>query len=252
MPGWCQSTPAVQHAFPGNDDHPGYSAQQISEALAANAINANSPYCENSAIVITYDETDWYYDHTLPEWHSNFADGSQLAAGPCISTLLISPYARAGNISHQYSEHGSIIKSIDELFGLVPLASLPDEVHARALGAETLGQPNLEPSDDPANNLGDMTEAFDYRILAGQKAPLDPSLATFTEEQIKTLPQSATANYSPNGYTNGACKAVGVLPTDFPSWDAYQQGQPIDPYPTDVNPRPTQSPGTPTSGRWTP
>lgn len=247
-------TPAVQHAFLGNDDHPGYSDQQISEALAANAINAiaNSPYWENSAIIITYDETDGQYDHTLPEWHSNFADGSQLAAGPRISTLLISPYARAGKIAHQYSEHGSIIKFIDELFGLVPLASLPDEVHARALGAETLGQPNLEPSDDPANNVGDMTEAFDYEILAGQKAPLEPSLATFTEEQIKTLPQLATANYSPNGYTNGACKAVGVLPTDFPSWDAYQQGQPIDPYPTDVNPRPTQSPGTPTSGSWTP
>jgi hypothetical protein len=62
----------------------------------------------------------------------------------------------------------------------------------------------------------------------------------------------AKPNYSPNGYTNGACKAIGVLPTDFPSWAAYQNGQPIDPYPVDVNPRPTQSPGTPTSGTWTP
>jgi phospholipase C len=42
-----------------------------------------------------------------------------LAAGPRIPTLLISPYARSGQISHRYSEHGSIIKFITELFGLV-------------------------------------------------------------------------------------------------------------------------------------
>ena len=57
---------------------------------------------------------------------------------------------------------------------------------------------------------------------------------------------------SPNGYTNGACAAIGILPTDFPSAAAYAAGQPIDPYPADVNPRPTQSPGTPTSGTWKP
>ena len=45
---------------------------------------------------------------------------------------------------------------------------------------------------------------------------------------------------------------INILPTDFPSWEAYQQGTPIDPYPVDVNPRPTQSPGTPTSGNLEP
>ena len=247
-------TPAIQQAFLGNDDHPAYSDQQISEAFAAKAISdiANSPYWDNSAIIITYDETDGFYDHVSPEARSKFADGSQLAAGPRIPTILISPYARAGKISHQYSEHGSVIKFINELFGLVPLATLPDEVRGKALGAETLGQPNLGPSDDPTNDLGDLTEAFDYQILSGQKPPLSASLAAFSSAQISTLPHLATANYSPNGYTNGACSAVGILPTDFPTAAAYQNGQPIDPYPASVNPRPTQSPGTPTSGTWTP
>ena len=247
-------TPAIRQAFLGNDDHPAYSDQQISEAFAAKAISdiANSPYWNNSAIIITYDETDGFYDHVSPEARSKFADGSPLAAGPRIPAILISPFARAGKISHQYSEHGSVIKFINELFGLTPLATLPDEVRGKALGAETLGQPNLGPSDDPANDLGDMTEAFDYRILSGQKPPLSASLASFTPDQISTLPHLATANFSPNGYTNGACKAIGMLPTDFPTAEAYQNGQPADPYPASVNPRPTQSPGTPTSGTWTP
>jgi phospholipase C len=247
-------TPAIQHAFLGNDDHPAYSDQQISEAFAAKAISdiANSPYWENSAIIITYDETDGFYDHVSPDRRSTFADGSPLAAGPRIPTILISPYARTGRISHQYSEHGSILKFINELYGLVPLASLPDEARGRALGATTLGQTDLGPSDDPDNNLGDLTEAFDYDILKGEKAPLPITLASFTPEQISTLPHLATANYSPNGYTNGACAAIGMLPTDFRTAQDYQNGEPIDPYPTDVNPRPTQSPGTPTSGTWTP
>ena len=247
-------TPAIQHAFLGNDDHPAYSDQQISEAFAAKAINdiANSPYWSQSAIIITYDETDGFYDHVSPESRSTFADGSPLAAGPRIPAILISPYALAGSISHQYSEHGSVIKFINNLFGLVPLASLPDEKHARALGAATLGQANLGPSDDPANDVGDMTEAFDYNILLNYAAPIPTSAAMFTPAQVSTLPHLATANYSPNGYTNGACAAIGVLPTDFTSQAAYQAGTPTDPYPVDVNPRPTQSPGTPTSGTWMP
>ena len=247
-------TPAIQHAFIGNDDHPAYSDQQISEAFAARAINdiVNSPYWPESVIVITYDETDGFYDHVSPELRSVFADGSPLAAGPRIPTILISPYAKPGKISHRYSEHGSVIKFINELFGLVPLASLPDEKRARKLGEKTVGQPNLGPSDDPENDVGDMTEAFDYDALRGWRRPISPTEAWTPPSVVAALPHYATANYSPNGYTNGACEAIGVLPTDFKSWKAYQAGQPIDPYPVDVNPRPTQSPGTPTSGTWTP
>src|SRR5208337_4080965 len=97
-------TPGVRNAFIGNDDHPSYSDQQISEAFAARAISdiANSPYWPQSAIVITYDETDGFYDHVSPAKRSTFGDGSILAAGPRIPTLLISPYAASGLISHQY------------------------------------------------------------------------------------------------------------------------------------------------------
>jgi hypothetical protein len=60
-------SPAVEAAFPGNDDHPGYSDGQISEALLADSINAiaRSPYWPHSAIIITYDESDGLDD---PQW----------------------------------------------------------------------------------------------------------------------------------------------------------------------------------------
>ena len=139
--------PAIQHAFLGNDDHPAYSDAQISEALAADTINAiaNSPYWSQSAIIITYDETDGLYDHVQPKVRSHLADGTPHAGGPRIPTILISPYAAAGTISHQYSEHSSVIKLINEIFGLVPLAMLPDEVHGRELGQPISASPTSAP-----------------------------------------------------------------------------------------------------------
>jgi len=253
-------TVAMKTAFLGNDDHPAYSDQQISEALAAEAINAivHSPYWSQSAIIITYDETDGFYDHAPVNVRNTFVDGSPLAAGPRIPTILISPWAASGKISHNYSEHSSIIKLINDIFGLTPLADLPDEVKGAQLAKTNLGQSNYGPADDPTNDVGDMLEAFDYARMQANN-PIAGALATFPERTIVTLPHLAKANpitnpigYSPNGYTNGACRAVGVLPTDFASWTAYQAGTPSDPYPADVNPRPTTSPGTPTSGNWTP
>ena len=113
--------------------------------FAAEAVNAiaNSPYWSQSAIIITYDETDGFYDHVSPEFRNKFADGSVLAAGPRIPGIVISPYAAGGTISHRYSEHGSVIKFINELKGLVPLAELPNEKNALVLGETNLGQKNI-------------------------------------------------------------------------------------------------------------
>ena len=240
-------------AFAGNDDHPGNSDSQIAESMAADAIDAiaNSPYWANSAIIITYDETDGAYDHAQPQVISTMADGSPLEGGPRIPTILISPFAAAGTISHTYNEHGSIIKLIDDVFGLTPLASLPNEVAGRAAGAAsaaTLNQTNLEPADDPDNGIGDLTDAFDYGILQGTKPPLSSSLATFTSTQIATLPHLATST----GATNGACAAIGMLPTDYATQADYAAATPIDPAPSDYNPRPGTAPGTPTAASWTP
>ncbi len=57
--------PAVQASFPGNGDHPAYSGSQLSEASIADSMNAiaASPYWARSAIIITYDESDGYFDH---------------------------------------------------------------------------------------------------------------------------------------------------------------------------------------------
>src|SRR5208337_1922549 len=109
--------PNVQASTPGNDDHPNYSDAQISETLVADSINAiaSSPYWSQSAIIITYDESDGLYDHQPEAFRTYGPDGQPETGGPRIPTIVISPFSAAHTVSHVYSEHSSVIQFIDEL-----------------------------------------------------------------------------------------------------------------------------------------
>jgi phospholipase C len=217
--------PSLAEVFNGNDDHPGYSDAQISEALLAQEINAiaASPYWKDSAIIITYDETDGLFDHAPVTPRSFDALGYPLAGGQRIPTLVISPYGVTHGISHQYSEHSSIIKFIDELYGLIPLADLPDEVAGRHAGLEEFQQPNLGPADDKVSPMGDLTEAFDNARLTGKMAPVPASYAMIPAAEVLSLPH----------YNNNGCQELNIVPTDT--------GR-TNPVPSDFNPRPGSDP----------
>jgi phospholipase C len=222
-------------AYAGNDDHPGYSDSQISEALLADSINAiaNSPYWSQSAIIISYDETDGEYDHGAIVNRELDPEGNPLAQGPRIPTLLISPYGVVHGIDHLPSEHSSIIKFIDELHNLIPLADLPNELAARQTGLMTYGQANLGPADDLVSGVSDMLAAFDNNRLTGNASPLPASYAIIPTATVQTLPH----------YNNQGCSVLGITPTD---------ANLPNPVPADFNPRPSTAPGIPTSGTWVP
>jgi phospholipase C len=229
-------SPAVKAAFAGNDDHPGYSDAQISESLLADSINAiaGSKYWRHSAIIITYDESDGLYDHTQPVIRSWDPLGNALDQGPRIPAIVVSPYSVAHSISHEATEHGSIIKFIDELFKLTPLADLPDEASARALGEKTYGQKHLGPSDDKTPGVGDLFSAFDNARLTGQEELLPAEYAMIPAVQVLSLPHAG----------GQGCRVLQITPTDIVN------GVLIDPAPADFNPRPSTNPGLPTSGSW--
>jgi phospholipase C len=243
--------PNVKAATPGNDDHPNYSDAQISEALIADEVNAiaNSPYWADCAIIITYDETDGAFDHQPEKFRTYGPDGQPETGGPRIPTIVISPYAAAHTVSHVYSEHSSVIKFLDELFNLVPLADLPDEAAARTAGASNSAfngpsgpQTNLGPGDALAT-MGDLLEAFDDGRLSGTVTPLPASYAIIDPAAVKKLPQYVTTDGQGN-ITQFPCQVLGIVPTDYPG-GTYTPGAEIDPPPQDFNPRPTQSPGAP-------
>jgi phospholipase C len=235
--GWKPQDPnhKLMDVFNGNDDHPGYSDTQISEGLLAEEINAiaASPYWSQSAIIITYDESDGLYDHAQPRVRSHDANGLPMEQGPRIPAIVISPYSVTHAVSHVPSEHSSIIKFVDGLFNLIPLADLPDELRARQIGFDKFGQANLGPADDNVEGVGDMSSAFDTLRLQGKRPPLSAEYATIPEAEITHFP-----------HANGAgCKQLEITPTDWAL---------PNPIPADFNPRPDTTPGIPAAGGWTP
>ena len=219
--------------YTGNDDHPAYSDTQISEALIADEINAiaASPYWAQSAIIITYDETDGLYDHTQPRVRDFDAAGNPLDQGPRIPAIVISPFGVVHAVSHQRSEHSSIIKFIDELFNLTPLALLPDEAAARLKGKTEFNQSDLGPADAIVPDVGDLTSAFSSARLTGKKPPLPSSYATLPAAEIRALPH----------FKGEGCHFLHITPAD---------ANLPNPVPGDFNPRPDINPGIPASGNW--
>lgn len=218
--------PKAQANFRGDDDHPGYSDSQISEALLAHTINkiANSPYWKQCAIIITWDDSDGQYDHVPPPIRTTGPDGSVISDGARVPLLLLSPYAKVHAVDSDQGDHASVVKFADVVFGLTPLADLPDERRGRAFG-ELRGLKNEGPFDDLTPGVSDLLSAFDPARLAGKAAALPASYVEIPEDLVHTLPQKS-------GY---GWRDIGVLPTD------YQLGIPNE-IPADFNARPRSNP----------
>ena len=91
-------------------------------ASIVNAIG-NSPYWADTAIFITWDDWGGWYDHVPPpkvlancaEWGCGYVYGFR------VPLIVVSPYAKRRYISHVNHDFGSILKFIEETYGLPSL-----------------------------------------------------------------------------------------------------------------------------------
>jgi phospholipase C len=102
-----------------------WTAKQI-QAIVAGGLWAHT------AIILTYDDWGGWYDHVDPpvveKWDSAHAqrpvdqnpefNGQPFRYGSRVPCLVISPYAKAGHISHQLNSHVSVVKLCTTIFGL--------------------------------------------------------------------------------------------------------------------------------------
>ncbi len=220
--------PKVQKAFLGDDDHPGYSDAQISEAMLARAVNAiaSSKYWAKSAIIITWDDSEGDYDHVPPPVLATAPDGSVLSDGPRVPFLVISPYAKVHAISHAIGNQASVIKFIDAVFNLPPLATLPDEQLGRKIGAERFHEKYMGPFDAETPYVTNLLSAFDPARLDGAAKPLPATYAMVPVRWTTTLPSQ----------TGPACRMIGCDPTNV-------QLHIANPIPSYFNPLPKTNPG---------
>jgi len=220
---------AVQTRFVGDDDHPAYSDSQISEAMVADLVNriARSPYWKQSAIVLTWDDSEGDYDHVIPRIRHQVPGEAPQSDGPRVPLIVISPFAKTHAIVHDAGDHASLVKFVDSVFGLLPLASLPDEKRAADMARALFGDGDFGPVDADGR-ITDLLSAFDRDRLRGLKPPLPAQLAIIPDAIAGTLPQQS-------GY---GCHSIGITPVDV-------QMRIENLIPADFNPRPKTNPSTP-------
>jgi len=110
--------PAVSWLVTGpNSEHPPNSTCQ-GENWTVQQLNAlmQGPDWGTSAVFLTWDDFGGFYDHVAPPPVDIYG------LGPRVPLLIISPYAQPGYISHTQYEFSSVLKFIEDDFGLTPLS----------------------------------------------------------------------------------------------------------------------------------
>jgi phospholipase C len=98
----------------------------------ASVVNAvgESKFWDSTVIFVMWDEWGGWYDHVPPP----YVDYDGL--GVRVPLLVISPYAKRNYVSHVQYEHGSIVKFIEDTFGLGRLAA--SDTRANSPGPDCL------------------------------------------------------------------------------------------------------------------
>ena len=206
----------IEETRQGDDDHPAYADHMISEAMTARVINAIASQPElwaQSAIIVTYDESDGFYDHVPPRILSYGPDKLPLSRGIRVPLLVISPYARTHVVSHAEGDHNAVIETLNAIFHLPALSTLPDEADALAKGNAPafnrfapagFEQRYLGPRDSNSRITDSLLSAFDPRRLSGAAPPLPASYATIDENVVASLPH----------FGGAGCASIGMVPED--------------------------------------
>ncbi len=113
--------PAVSWVVPDdvNSDHPG-DASDTGPSWVATIVNAvgESKYWRSTAVIIVWDDWGGFYDHVKPPFIDRFG-----GLGFRVPMLIVSPFAREGKskhgyVSHTHYEFGSILKFVEDIWGL--------------------------------------------------------------------------------------------------------------------------------------
>ena len=121
------------------DGHAGYSDPIDEQNFVVQVVNAleNSPYWNDTAIIIAYDDSDGWYDHQMDPIvnQSNVSDDALAGAGSCgvtpadgvpgrcgygprLPLIVISPYAKQNYVDHRATDQSSILRFIEDNWDL--------------------------------------------------------------------------------------------------------------------------------------
>jgi phospholipase C len=171
--------PAYQNA------HPGYSDPIDEQHYLVNTINQlqRLPEWNSTAVIIAYDDSDGWYDHVMPPIVSQSSDTKNdrllgvrglcgtappnvaqdlCGYGPRLPMLIISPYAKTNFGDHSITDQSSILRFIEDNWGLGRIGNQSFDVKAGPINnmfdfsnmSHRAGQLLLDPTTGTQNATG--------------------------------------------------------------------------------------------------
>ena len=151
------SLPAVSFVKPSGwvDGHPASSKLDLFEGFVkkiVDGVRANKELWDSTAIFITVDEGGGYYDSGYVQPLDFFGDGTR------IPMIVVSKFTKAGHISHDYTDHVSVLKFIERNWDVPPVTSrsrdnFPNPEYNRKVS-------EYVPTNSPA--IGDLFDLFSF------------------------------------------------------------------------------------------
>ena len=148
--------PAVSYVKPSGfvDGHPASSKLDLYEGFVkkiVDGVKSNPELWKDTAIFVTVDEGGGYYDSGYIQPVDFFGDGTR------IPMIVVSRFTKAGHISHEYTDHVSILKFIEMNWKLKPLTerSRDNLPNPRQDGAN-----RYVPTNSPA--IGNLRDLFSF------------------------------------------------------------------------------------------
>jgi phospholipase C len=164
-----------------------YGAWYVAQIL--DALTANPDVWSKTALFITYDENDGFFDHIVPPYApTTAADGASTvdtaleiyhgeAGTPGASTgvvgpyglgqrvpmLVVSPWSKGGYVNSEVSDHTSIIRFLERRFGVI--------------------ESNISPWRRTV--CGDLTSAFDFTTTDDRVPPLPSTTAYAPPDRLR-------------------------------------------------------------------
>lgn len=148
--------PAVSFVKPSGwvDGHPASSKWDLFEGFVkkiVDEVQSKPDLWKSTAIFVTVDEGGGYYDSGYVQPLDFFGDGTR------IPLIVVSPWTKPGHISHNYSDHVSILKFIERNWGLPTISGRSrDTLQNPIYGASS----NYAPTNTPA--ISDLWDLFNF------------------------------------------------------------------------------------------
>ncbi|MFI1655407.1 phosphocholine-specific phospholipase C [Streptomyces sp. NPDC020472] len=192
---------AAPEAFSEHANWPAnYGAWYIAQVL--DALTSNPDVWARTALFITYDENDGFFDHVVPPYApGSAAQGLSTAPtaldhfggkagyvagpyglGPRVPMIVVSPWSTGGYTCSETFDHTSVIRFMESRFGV--------------------REPNISPWRRAI--CGDLTSAFDFTRTQTQPAALPPTAGYYPPDKNRHPDFLATA------------PAVGTMPRQEP------------------------------------